>query len=61
MSWVKTIDLTAFSAPLLPFTLPPETTESTPLNEAVKRAFAGAGSLSQADPNYAERGGGCRD
>jgi ATP-dependent DNA helicase DinG len=39
----------------LPFTLPPETTESTPLNEAVKRAFAGAGSLSQADPNYAER------
>ncbi len=35
--------------------MPPETTESTPLNEAVKRAFAGAGSLSQADPNYAER------
>ena len=36
-------------------TLPPENTESTPLQDAVKSAFAGAGSLSQADPHYTER------
>ncbi len=36
-------------------TLPPENTESTPLQDAVKSAFTGAGSLSQADPHYTER------